>query len=205
MKLYYTPGACSMAVHIVLEEAGLPYDLERINLRASPRLTADGRDFRTINPRNYVPALALPCGTVLTEAAAIMQYVADLVPGKGLVPRAGTLERAQLAEWLNFIATEIHKGTGPLWDVDGQNSAGMKQRAWARLRLRLDDVETRLAGRDYLNGSYSVADAYLFTCLGWLGFLHHSLDRWPRIKALRARVFKRPAVQAAMTAEGLLG
>lgn len=203
MKLYYTPGACSMAVHIALEEAGLAYELERIDLRRQPRLTADGHDFRTVNPRNYVPALRLPCGTVLTEAAAIMQYVADLAPDKALAPRAGTLARAQLAEWLNFIATEIHKGMGVLWDSDGLASAGMKQKAWARLSLRLDDVESRLAGRDYLGGSYSVADAYLFTCLGWLRFFRYSLDRWPRIKALCARVAARPAVIAAMQAEGL--
>ena len=203
MKLYFFPHACSLAPHIVLRELAIPFDLVLVDNQA--KTTAEGEDFLQINPKGYVAALKLDNGQVLTEASAILQYLADLKPTANLAPANGSWERVRLQEWLNFIATEIHKGTGPLWDVDGQNSAGMKQRAWARLSLRLDDVETRLAGRDYLNGSYSVAVAYLFTCLGWLSFLHHSLDRWPRIKALRTRVFKRPAVQAAMKAEGLLG
>ncbi len=203
MKLYYAPGACSLSVHIALAESGLPFDAEKINLRAQPRLTADGTDFAAINNKGYVPALVLDNGEVLTEGPAIVQYIADQVPAKRLAPANGTLERYRLQEWLNFISTEIHKGFAPLWNPAA--SEAEKTGAWDKLSKRLDWLAPQLAGRDYLLGDYSVADGYLFTCLNWTKPLQRSLDAWPVVQQYLARVAARPAVQSALKDEGLLG
>lgn len=201
MKLYYSPAACSLAPHIVLAEAGLSYELEKVNLRETPHRTESGVDFSAINSKGYVPVLELDNGEFLTEGVAIMQYLADLVPDKHLAPANSTLARYRLQEWLNFIATEIHKGFGPLWSP--ANSAEIKDAAWARLAGRIDWLVAQLGSKEYLLGEFSVADAYLFTCLSWAKFLERSLDGWPQLTAYLARVAARPAVQQAMAEEGL--
>jgi len=201
MKLYFSPGACSLAPHIVLQEAGLDFSLERVDIRA--RRTAAGADFLAINPKGYVPALALKDGTVLTEGPAIVQFVADLVPERQLVPANGTLERYQLIEWLNFISTELHKGFSPLFRPASTDD--VKDAARAALQNRLGWVAERLAGRDYLMGSqFTVADAYLFTVLSWAGHVGFDLAPWPLLSAYSQRVAARPAVQQALRAEGLI-
>lgn len=202
MKLYYAPGACSLAPHIVLEEAGLPYRTVRVDLRQQPHRTEDGVDYTTINSKGYVPALSLDSGAVLTEGAAIMQYIADLVPETKLAPPPGTFERVHLQEWLHFVGTEIHKGFGPLWDDSAPLE--VKTRAQERLEKRFSWIEHQLVGREYLVGSrFSVADAYLFTCMNWCNFLHIPLDKYPALTAYLARIAERPAVQAVFKAEGI--
>lgn len=201
MKLYFSPGACSLSPHIVLREAGLAHTLEKVSLAS--KTTASGTDFRTINPKGYVPALQLDNGEVLTEGPAIVQYLADLVPAKGLAPAAGSFERYRLAEWLNFISTELHKSFSPLFQPD--TPAETKQAARARLEARFGFVAERLAGKDYLLGNqFSVADAYLFTVLGWTAHVKLDLAPWPVLQAYQQRVAARPAVREAMTAEGLI-
>ena len=201
MKLYFSPGACSLSPHIVLQEAGLDFTLERVDIPR--RQTASGADFLAINPKGYVPALELKDGSVLTEGPAIVQFVADLAPDRQLVPAHGTLERYQLIEWLNFIATELHKGFSPLFRPTA--SADMKDAARASLRNRLGWVAQRLDGRDYLMGTqFTVADSYLFTVLGWAGVVQFDLSPWPVLDSYRQRVGGRPAVQQALRAEGLL-
>jgi glutathione S-transferase len=201
MKLYFSPGACSLSPHIVLQEAGLDFTLERVDI--PKRQTAGGADFLAINSKGYVPALELKDGTVLTEGPAIVQFVADLAPDRQLAPANGTLERYQLIEWLNFIATELHKGFSPLFRPTSTDD--MKQAARAGLTNRLGWVAQRLEGRDYLMGpQFTVADAYLFTVLGWAGFVKFDLSPWPVLDAYLQRVGSRPAVQQAMRAEGLI-
>jgi len=201
MKLYFSPGACSLSPHIVLREAGLDFDTEKVNL--ADKKTASGGDFRGINPKGYVPALQLDNGEVLTEGPAIVQYLADLVPGKQLAPAAGSMERYRLMEWLNFISTELHKGFSPLFKPAMPEQA--KQLARDTLAARLDLVEKQLQTLDYLTGStFSVADAYLFTVLNWAGHVKLDLGRWPAVQGYLQRVAARPAVKAAMTAEGLI-
>lgn len=202
MKLYYAPGACSLSPHISLREAGVSFDLEKVD--TSTRRTESGADYLSINPKGYVPALQLDGGEVLTEGAAVVQFIADSHPDAGLAPAGGTLERARLQEHLNFIASELHKAFTPLFDPSAPEAA--KQAAPAAVARRLDHVERLLAdGRAHLLGErYSVADAYLFTVASWTGPTGIGLDRWPRLASFVARVAARPAVQAAMRAEGLL-
>jgi glutathione S-transferase len=202
MKLYYTPGACSLSPHIVLREAGLDFELERVDL--ATRKTETGADYGTINPRGYVPALQLDDGQVLTEGAAIVQYLADSRPDARLAPPAGTLERVRLQEQLNFIASELHKPFGPLFSPG--SSAEAKETARARIRQRLDDVERMLSdGRKFLAGDqFSVADAYLFVVAGWAKPAEIGLDAWPHAKGFVDRVGERAAVREAMRAEGLV-
>lgn len=201
MKLYYAPGACSLSPHIVLREAGVPVELARVDL-ATKKLES-GDDFGTVNEKGYVPALVLDNGEVLTEGPAIIQYIADQKPQSGLAPKAGTLERYRLQEWLNFIATEIHKSFSPLFNKAASDD--WKQAATANLSKRFDYLSRRLAGKNYLLGEkFSVADAYLFTVLNWTGFVGIDLSRWPVLKAYHARVAARPRVQEALQAEGLL-
>lgn len=201
MRLYYSPGACSLATHIVLRELNLAFELERVDT-ATGR-TETGADFRTINPKGYVAALELDDGEVLTESAALLQYLADLRPEAGLAPSGG-LARARLQEQLNFTASELHKAFSPLFDP--ATSAAGRQVAMARVSDRLDHYEALLSdGRPFLLGqTYSVADAHLFVVAGWAGPSGFDLDRWPRLKAHGARIAGRPAVRAAMAAEGLL-
>ncbi|MHB2168115.1 glutathione transferase GstA [Alsobacter sp. R-9] len=202
MKLYYTPGACSLAPHIVAAEAGIPIDLVKVDLHA--RKTEDGRDYTTINPRGYVPALDIGDGEPLTEASIIVQHLADSKPEAGLIPPVGSRERLRVQQWLAFIATELHKGFGPLWNP--ALPAEVKEATVARLKTRIADVETRLAGRSFLAGDhFGVADAYLFTILGWAKLLHVDLSPYPNVVAYLGRVGSRPGVQAALKAEGLLG
>lgn len=198
MKLYYAPHTCSLSSHIVLRELGLPFDLVKVDNRT--KRTADGRDFRTINPKGYVAALELADGQVLTEGPAIIQYLADLDPESGLAPRAGTWERVRLQEWLNFIATEIHAGSAPLFNAALPEEALVFFRT--RLSRRFDYLQDVLRNRDYLAGaSFSIADAYLFTVLGWCRFFSIDLGHWPAFQAYVQRVGARPAVLASLRAE----
>ncbi len=200
MKLYYAPGACSLASHIALEEAGLAYALEKVDLRA--HTTADGGDYLAINPKGYVPALGLDDGGVLTENAIVLQYVADQNPGSALAPQHGTFARYRLGEWLAYIATEIHKSFGPLWNP--ASSDAVKDHARRNLAKRLAYVEKRLASTPFLMGdTFTVADAYLFVMLTWTGRVDVDLAPFPALRAFRDRVRARPAVTKAMSDEGL--
>ncbi|NHZ61827.1 glutathione transferase GstA [Massilia genomosp. 1] len=201
MKLYFSPGACSLSPHIVLLEAGLAFTTEAVDLRK--KITASGADFSAINPKGYVPALDTGHGILLTEGVAIVQYLADLAPEKKLAPAAGTPERYALAEWLNFIATELHKNFSPLFRPNiGEELVNY---AHGNLSTRLAYVERMLDGRDYLTGAqFTVADAYLFTVLNWAGVLKFDLSGFPRVQAFQRRVSERPMVQQALRDEGLL-
>jgi len=202
MKLYYAPGACSLSPHIVLREAGFDITLENVNLRTKE--TESGGNFLAINPKGYVPALELDGGEILTEGPAIIQYVADLVPEKKLVPPAGTLARARVQEWLNFIGTELHKSFSPLFNPATSDDA--KAAARALIDRRLAFTASALDAQPYLTGdSFTVADAYLFTVLSWTGFVKVDITPWPSLGAYFERIKARPAVQAAMAAEGLTG
>jgi len=202
MKLYYAPGACSLSPHIALLEAGLDFTTERVDLR-NGRQTESGIDFLAINPKGYVPALELNDGTVLTEGAALVQFIADLAPDRQLAPANGTLERYQLMEWLSFISGELHKNFGPLFRPT--SSVDAKETARTNLRNRLGYVAGKLADRDYLMGAqFTVADGYLFTVLSWAAFLQFDLSDWPVLGAYQQRVSARPAVQQALRAEGLV-
>ena len=201
MKLFYAPGACSLSPHIVLREAGVTFTLEKVDTKAGK--TESGADYSRINAKGYVPALQIEGGVVLTEGAAVVQFIADRHPGAKLAPAAGTLERARLQEHLNFIASEVHKAFTPLFKAD--SSEEVKTAAKANVRRRLGQIEQQLEdGREYLMGSdFSVADAYLFTVANWAKPTGIGLDDWPRLKALVARIAERPSVKAAMAAEGL--
>jgi len=201
MKLYYSQGACSLAPHIVMHEAGLAF--EAISAPTKTHQLADGTDFYTINPLGYVPFLTLDDGRSLHETPAIVQYLADLVPQKNLVPANGSFERYKLQEWLTFIGTEIHKNFSPLFNPAAPAEA--KEQAKQTLAKRLAWVDSELAGKDYLLGEqFTVADAYLFTVTNWARLVKVDLAGFTHLLAYRARVGERPGVQAAMRAEGLL-
>jgi glutathione S-transferase len=201
MKLYFSPGACSLSPHIVLLEAGLAFTTEAVDLRK--KVTASGADFSAINPKGYVPALETGQGVMLTEGPAIVQYLADLAPEKNLAPAAGTPERYVLIEWLNFISTELHKNFSPLFRPNA--GADLVNYAHSNLTLRLGYVERMLDGREYLTGAqFTVADAYLFTVLNWSGIVKFDLSGFPLIQAFQQRVGARPMVQQALRDEGLL-
>ena len=201
MKLYYSPGACSLSPHIVLQEIGLPFEIEKVNL--AEKKTESGEDFRQINPKGYVPALRLDDGEIITEGPAIVQWLADTNGKTDLAPAAGTLARTRLQEYLTFIGTELHKSFSPLFQKDAPEAA--KEMAKTRLTARMDMVETWLSdGRAFLLGdTFSAADAYLFTVANWTKPTGIGLDRWPNLAAFVQRVAARPAVQAALKAEGL--
>ena len=199
MKLYYSPGACSLSPHIVLAETGLPYDLERVDLKT--KRTESGRDFTTISDKGYVPVLQLDDGAFLSEGPAIVQYIADQAPASGLAPAAGTLPRYRLQEWLGFIGTELHKTFSPLWHSQNEE---IRQAAMATLERRFDWLAPQLADEPFLLGKqFTVADAYLFTVLNWTNFLKMPLDRWPSLSAYLTRIAARPAVVRALDEEGL--
>jgi glutathione S-transferase len=202
MKLYYAPSACSLSPHIVLREAGVKFDLEKVDF--STRKTASGADFNQINPKGYVPVLQLDDGQVLTEGAAIVQYIADLYPDANLAPKPATLERARLQEHLNYIAAELHKGFSPLFSKDTDDTA--RQAAKDKLAIRLDYIEKLFAdGRNYLLGEkFSVADAYLFVVLSWSKHVGVDLSKYAKLTGFVARVAGREKVQEALKAEGLL-
>ncbi len=199
MKLYYSPGACSLAAHIILREAGYSFDLEKVDL--ATKTTAGGHDFTALNPKGYVPVLQFDDGQVLTENIAIDEYLADHKPESGLAPIAGTLERYRLVEWLAFISTEIHKQFGPLFKPDTPDATRQAQKDV--LAKRFDYVVGQLANHQYLTGDFSVADAYLFTVLRWAVMMKFDMKRWPVIETYMTRVAARPQVRAALEAEGL--
>jgi glutathione S-transferase len=201
MKLYYTPGACSLAPHIVAHEAGIPVELVKVDLKA--KTTEKGSDYLGVNSRGYVPALDIGEDTPLTEASVIVQYLADKAPEKGLLPAAGTIARLRVQQWLTFIATELHKGFSPLFNPAFPEEA--KAIVIDRLKLRIADLDQKLAGKAYLTGdTYTVADAYAFVILGWARFLKFDLSPYPNVQAFLGRVGARPAVQTALKAEGLI-
>lgn len=201
MKLFYFPGACSMSAHIVLHEAGLPCELERVDL--AKKTTQGGGDFFAINPKGFVPALQLDNGQILTEAQVIVQYLADLVPDKNLVPPAGSLARYRVMEWLSYIATDLQKGFAPLFNPD--TTAETRQTVHANLAQQFDYLAARLEQFDYLAGErYTIADAYLFTVLSWAAYVELDLGAWPSLQVYLTRIAARPAVMAAMKEENLI-
>lgn len=201
MKLYYTPGVCSLSPHIVLNELGLKYEAEKVDLKT--KKTESGKDFNTIAEKSSVPLLVLDNGEQLTEGAAIVQYLADLKPEAGLAPQNGTFERVRLQEMLNYIATEFHKAHWALFHPEVGEAA---QKVYVnKVKSAYDYVSKLLAGKSYLVGNkYSVADAYAFTVIGWHTFLNIDLSPWPVLVEYQKRIAARPAVQAAMKVEGLL-
>jgi glutathione S-transferase len=200
MKLYYSPGACSLAPHIILREAGYKFDLEKVDL--GKKTTAGGEGFARINPKGYVPALKLDDGQVLTEGIAIDLYLADHKEESGLAPKAGTLERYRLIEWLAFISTELHKQFAPLFKPATPEAT--KQAQKDLLANRFDYIAGQLTNKQYLMGEFTVADAYLFTVLNWTGHLKIDMSKWPVLETYMTRVASRPQVQAALKAEGLI-
>jgi glutathione S-transferase len=201
MKLYYYPGACSLAPHIVAREAGVAFTLEKVDL--ANRTTETGASFTAINPKGYVPALGLQDGSVLTEASAIVQYLADSQPASDLAPAHGTMERYRLLEWLGFISTEIHKGFGPLWNPATPDE--VKAATKERLASRFAYLDEKFGQQPFLTGSkFTIADAYLFTVVNWTNFHGIDISSFPNLQAFQARVASRPSVQQALEAEGLV-
>ena len=201
MKLYYSPGACSLASHIALYETGLPFEVDR--LIKTTKMTTGGEDFMKINPKGYVPAIKLDDGSVLTEGTAIVQYIADQAPASKLAPAAGTLERYRLMEWLNYITSEMHKSFSPLFNP--QASDELKAMVRDALAQRFDYLSIQLQGNPYLMGeTFTVADGYLFTVLGWTVPTQIDLSKWPVLSNYTKLIAARPAVRAAMQAEGLV-
>jgi glutathione S-transferase len=200
MKLYYSPGACSLSPHIALHEAGLAHDLVKVDLRA--KKTESGDDFTAINPKGQVPALMLDNGEMLTEGPVIVQMIADQAPGKHLAPAAGSKERYRLQEWLNFITTELHKNFSPLFNpsIPDEVKSSFKDRLIGKFRY----IDGRLAGHDYLMGKqFTVADGYLFVMLRWADGHKMDLSGLKNLTAFKDRVTARPNVQAALKMEGL--
>lgn len=198
MKLYFAPGACSLASHIVLRELGLPFEAVQVDLRS--KKTQSGEDYAALNPKGYVPALQLDDGRLLSEGPAILQYLADRKPEAKLAPAAGTFERYQLQEWLAYINSEVHKTYSGFFNPAA--TAEQKEALKPVLARRLGYVEQHLAKHDWLVGdAFSVADAYLYVVLGWSGFVGFDLAPFPKLQAYHARIAQRPAVQAAQAAE----
>ena len=201
MKLYYFPGACSLSPHIVALEAGIPLQLEKTDIKT--KLTESGADFGHINPKGYVPTLVLDNGEILTEGTAIVQYLADLKPESGLAPANGTLPRYRLQEMLGYINSELHKNYSPLFNPDTPEAARAERESYLLRRYQL--IENALAKQPWLLGEqFTVADVYLFTVTNWAGHVGLDLSRFTALAAFQQRVASRPAVQAALEAEGLL-
>jgi glutathione S-transferase len=201
MKLYYAPGACSLAVHIALREIGANFHGVAVDL--AKHRTADGADFHAISPRGYVPLLQLDDGSRHTEAASLLQYVADLDPAKALIGATGSARRLAVVEWLTFVSTELHKVFSPwLWHKETADST--RQAVKEKLAARFAELDALLSKQDYLAGEYSVADAYAFTIVNWANFLAIPLTHFPHLKIYLERVSQRPRVQDAMRAEGLV-
>lgn len=201
MKLFLKPGACSLSPHIVLEESGLPYETECVDLQT--KVMESGGDFWKVNPKGYVPALLLDSGELLTEGPAIVQYVADQVPAKKLAPPNGSIERYRLQGWLNFIATELHRSCTAFFHPLSRED--WKAAATANLQRRLAYTNEHLADKSYLLGDeFSVADAYLFTVLRWMKPMNFDISAWTHLVAYQARIGARSAVDAVLRAEGLL-
>ncbi|HYW16925.1 MAG TPA: glutathione transferase GstA [Allosphingosinicella sp.] len=201
MKLYYAPGACSQAPHIVARESGL--DIELANVRFPDKVTDDGEKLVEVNPKGAVPTLRLDDGEVLTENAVILQYLADKAPGSELALPAGGIERYRLLEWLNYIATELHKGFGPLWNPATPDE--VKQSTREALARKFDYLQERIGDGPYVLGErFSIVDAYAFTVLNWTRIHGIDIARWPGLTAYLGRVAERPAVQETLKAEGLI-
>ena len=201
MKLYYSPGACSLSPHIVAHELGLNLAVEKVDTKT--KRTESGRDFLAINPKGYVPALELDNGEVLTEGPAIVQYLADQKGNTALAPANGTLARARLQEMLNYITSEIHKSYSPLFKDDTPETTRAERHAY--LAKRYDFIEKILAKQPYLLGDhFTVADAYLFTVTRWADFVKLDLSTFPNVQAFQKRVAQRPSADAALRAEGLI-
>lgn len=201
MKLYYAPGACSLSPHIVANELGIAIELEKVDTKT--KLTEHGTDFNAINPKGYVPALRLDNGELLTEGPAIVQYLADLKPEANLAPANGTLPRYRLQEILGYINSELHKSFSPLFNPATAEETRKERAEYLLKRFTL--VEQMLAAQPYLLGAqFSVADAYLFTVTNWASYVKLDLSAFPNLLAFQKRVAERPAVQAALQAEGLL-
>ena len=201
MKLYYSPGACSMAPHIVLNELGLPYQPIEVDLKAH-KLAKTGEDYYRINPKGYVPAIGLDDGSLLTEVAAILQYLADRKPEAGLLAAPGSMERYRAVEWLTFISSELHKGFGPLWNP-AMPEAG-KQLAIERLKQRFGLLDKHLADKEFLMGQrFTVADAYAYTIISWSYFHKLDLSAYKHLQAYMKRLAGRPSVRATAHLEKL--
>jgi glutathione S-transferase len=201
MKLYYSPGACSLSPHIVLRESGLPFELVLASTKSHKLL--DGTDYYSINPKGYVPLLELDNGERLSEGPAIVQYIADQVPDRALAPANGTMARYRLQEWLNFITSEVHKIIGLLFNpaTPEEYRPAVKERVLGRLKW----VDSQLEGKAYLMGDrFCVADAYLFTVTNWTKVVGIDISGLPNLGAFMGRIAARPAVQEAMKAEGLI-
>ena len=201
MKLYYSPGACSLSPHIALLEAGLPYDLVKVDLRA--KKLENGDDYLKVNPKGQVPALGLDNGELATEGPVIVQMIADKAPAKNLAPARDSAERYKLQEWLTYINGELHKNIGPLFNpaLSDDAKAVFKDRATGKFRY----VDGQLAGHDYLMGKqFTVADGYMFTMLRWADAMKFDLAGLSNLKAYQARVGARPKVQEALVKEGLM-
>jgi glutathione S-transferase len=202
MKLYFSPGACSLSPHIVLREAGADFDLQQVDTRSKEMVGSDSL-FTDINPKGSVPFLQLDDGEVITEGAVIVQYIGDKNPESGLIPPAGSMERIRVQEWLSFIGSDLHKGFGPIFNPKYMPEAAPV--AKGLLEIRLAYVAGELEGKDYLMGDkFTAPDAYLFTILNWAKKVGIDLDQWPDIPAYMARVAGRPAVQETLKAEGLI-
>jgi glutathione S-transferase len=201
MKLYYAPAACSQAPHIVAREAGLPVELVKVEFPG--KRTADGESLYDVNPKGAVPALKLDSGDVLTENAVILQYLADQAPGSGLAIPAGGIERYRLLEWLNFIATELHKGFGPLWNPATPDA--FKEATRDALGKKFDYLQEKIGDGPYILGDrFSILDAYAFAVLNWTRIHKIDINRWPGLAAYLQRIAARPAVQETLRAEGLI-
>jgi len=201
MKLYYSPGACSLSPHIVARELGIAVELKKVN--AKDKTFEGGGDYWKVNGRGYVPALELDNGQVLTEGPAIVQYLADQKPDAGLAPKNGTFERYRLQEWLNFLTSEVHKQFSPLFKPNTPDD--YKPIAKQNIATRFDWLDKQLEGKDYLMGKqFTVADAYLFVLLNWTRPTQIDLSKWPNLGAYHKRVAARPKVKEALQAEGLL-
>jgi glutathione S-transferase len=205
MKLYYSPGTCSLSPHIIAREAGIPLDLVRVDIRTTPHRTEDGADYAaTVTAKGYVPALELDDGSLLTEGVAIVQYLADQAPATGLAPPHDSIKRYRLMEWLTFISSELHKMFSP-WLFHPESGETAANAAKAKIGERLAFIDRHLADRSYLLGAtFTAADAYLFTIAGWYRLVGLDLAPYPRLAAYMDRVAARPAVREAMRAEGLL-
>jgi len=201
MKLYYAPGACSLAIHIALREIGASFDAVAVDL--AKHTTVDGANYYDISPRGYVPLLQLDDGSRHTEAASLLQHVADLDPQQGLIGAVGSKRRLAVVEWLTFISTELHKTFSPwLWHKETADST--RQAVKDKLALRFAELDALLSTRDHLAGDYSVADAYAFTIVSWAKILALPLTPFPQLRAYLERVARRPPVQDALRAEGLI-
>jgi len=201
MKLYYAPGACSLAPHIALREAGANFDLVKVDL--ATKKAEDGSSFEAVNPKGYVPALRLDSGDVLTENVSLLQYIGDLNPGAKLMPAAGSVERYRVAEWLAFISTEVHKSFSPIFSPYGTDE--VKQYARGNVSRRLGWLDGALGSRKFLTGDqFTVADGYLFVMLSWADHIGIEVAQWPNLKRFQGTVGSRPKVFEALKAEGLV-